>query len=1295
MNRSACSWILRSSFVLAVGVLLSVLQLQAQVDTGSITGTVSDSSGAVVSGAKVTLTNEGTAVSLAVTTGSDGSYTFSPVKIGSYKIDASAQGFKTVTQLHVVVNVSGNVLVNLKLPTGSVSETVEVTTSIPVLQTQDASVGQVMDSRNVNNLPLNGRNFTFLAQLSAGVNSPQADTRGNAATGAFSANGFRPAQNNYMLDGIDNNSDTVDFLNGTNFVVLPPVDAIQEFKVQTTDFSAEFGRSGAAVLNATIKSGTNQFHGNVWEFFRNDKLDAADYFERVQGANGTFRTQKGELRQNQFGFTIGGPVVIPHLFDGRNKIFFFGDYEGLRRRQGTVQTGAVPTLAERNSGFTNLQDVITGQSGTTHDLLCITGSNCDPSDKINCANSSCLQSAPLGTIFDPATTRSVFCGSTDSVSGLPTPVCGSGQIPGQTVIGFVRTPFGTCAPGTTAFALSGCGLNMLPAGRIDANAIKLLQLFPNPTSGSLNSNYTNSPVLRENRQSFDTRLDINFTQKDQVFFRFSLSDDPQFIPSIFGGVADGGGFYQGNQTAIAQQSALVWNHVISPTTVNNARVGLNYLHTTRNIPEANNLTDLPSQFGILGIPQEHENGGLPAFGINGLQTLGGNAFLPSDEVSSTIQLNDDFTKIYGKHTFKMGLEWQHVKFSTLQPPWSRGQFNFDGTYTDVPNVGGGNTGRAQLLLTPQASTVPGGVDYVGGPNNVFASNISLSDNGKNYYGTYFQDDWKVSQKLTVNLGVRWDYFGLVYDHFAKQANFVPSGAPSGGPLYIIPPGPLATQLSGSFQSLLTADGIGLAITKQYGKGLGRSQTSNWAPRFGFAYQATPKFVVRGGAGMFYNGFENRGYSPNLGENYPFQFSFQFQQKNDATPINQFTGCSTATPTGGMTLETGFSCIPLDPLAVNASGLQLRGIQFDYQTPYSIGANFTLQYQLTPSLSVQGGYVGTFGRHLEVFPNSNLPTALLPPNTTLTNGANGTGGLPRSQGGLPFPDFAQGASYAMTAGSSYYHGLQTSVNKKFARGLDFLFAYTYSKVRSDSSDLLNGFASAGGYRAPYIPGMGIHGDYGLANFDIRNVVHFSGSYELPFGKGQKFMGDAHGVANALAGGWALVWASTLQGGQPFQLACPSTTAAGTQCLSFVLAGSHPRTSLQKTPDGNLKMLNAAAFAQPCEVGSTTTPANCVPLPGVLALGGGTPTQIEGPGYHRLDFSLFKNFQLTERTRLEFRSEFFNIFNHPNFNYPGFGGNGVVAVSGSTNFNNSTFGEIGSTRDAPYDSREIQFALKLYF
>jgi len=1300
--RHSSSQVLRNllAIIFAVAVL-GLTVLNAQVDTGSITGTVADASGAVVSGAKVTLTNEGTGAALSTTTSADGVYKFAPVRVGNYKLEVTAQGFQTTTQSSVKVDVGSNVALNFSLKPGSQTETVEVTGAAPVLQTQDASVGQVVSERSVNNLPLNGRNFTFLAQLVQGVNSPQADTRGNAASGAFSANGFRPAQNNYMLDGVDNNSDTVDFLNGTNYVVLPPVDAVQEFKVQTTDFSAEYGRSGAAVLNATIKSGTNQFHGDVWEFFRNDKLDARDFFEHTcdSSTGSCVPGKKGELRQNQYGFTIGGPVVIPHLFDGRNKVFFFGDYEGLKRRQGTALNGSVPTLAERNSGYTNLSDLITGQWGGDANVgACSIAGNA--ANNKACHSDALGRTMPIGTVLDPATTRATTAGVADPVSGIV-----------AVKTGFVRDPFGTCGAATGAFDLTACGLNTLPANRLDANAINLLNLYPNPINGGLSSNYIASPVLKEDRQSFDTRLDINFSQKDQLFYRFSLSDDPEFIPSIFGGVADGGGFFQGNQTALAQQSALDRTHAFSPTSINVARVGLNYLHTTRNIPAANDLSNLPlTKGGILGIPQQHENGGLPAFGINGLQTLGGNAFLPSDEVSSTIQANDDFTKIYGKHTFKMGFEYQHVKFSTLQPPWSRGQFNFDGTYTDIPNVGGGNTGRAQLLLTPIASTVANGINYVGGPNNEFASNISLSDNGKNYYGTYIQDDWKVSQKLTLNLGLRWDFFGLVYDHYAKQANFVPFGAPDNSPLYIIPPSQGAFALSTDqttgvpntgFLNLLAQDGITLAITNQYGKGLGRSQVSNFAPRFGFAYQLTPKFVVRGGGGMFYNGFENRGYSPNLGENYPFQFSFQFQQKNDATPINQFAGCATATPTGGPTLETGFSCIPLNPLAVHANGLQLRGIQFDYHTPYSIGTNLTLQYQLTSSMSVQAAYVGTFGRHLEVFPGSNNPTRLLPPNTTLTGSkllAGQPGGpQPASQGGLPFPDFGQNASYATTQGSSYYHGLQTSIEKKFQNGLNFLFAYTYSKVRSDAYDLLNGFASGGGYRAPWVPGMGIHADYGLANFDIRNVIHFSGGYELPFGKGKQFMGNASGVTNGLVGGWAIVWATTLQGGQPFQLGCPSSTAAGLNCLDIILPGQKARTSLHYTSakDGNPSMLNPAAFAQPCEVGSTGTPTNCIPLPGLLALGGYTPTQIEGPGFHRLDLSLFKNFQLNERVRLEFRSEFFNVLNHPNFNYPGFGGNGVVAVSGSTNFNNTTFGEIGSTRDNPYDSREIQFALKVYF
>jgi hypothetical protein len=1245
MKRIASSGLIRravlgltAAFVL---MLLCVTPLRAQVDAGSILGTVTDASGSAVHGATVTITNEGTNATLSTTTGNDGVYKFTPVRIGSYKLTVNLQGFETIARPHVTVNVGENVVADFSLKPGNVTTTIEVTATAPVLQSQDASVGQVVDERSVNDLPLNGRNFTFLAQLAAGVNTPQADTRGNAASGAFSANGNRPAQNNYLLDGIDNNSDTVDFLNGTNYVVLPPVDAVQEFKVQTSDFSAEFGRSGAAVLNATIKSGTNEFHGDVWEFFRNDKLDAADFFENAHNV------RKGELRQNQFGFTAGGPLYIPKLFNGKNKVFLFGDYQALRRVQGTILTGAVPSAAERSSGYTNFQDLIAAQvsSGTVTDAL--------------------GRTMPVGTILDPATTRALPSGK------------------------FVRDPFGTCVnePAGFTYTVAGCNLNMIPGGRLDQNAIALLNLYPMPTTstvGSLLSNYANSPKLFEHSNSFDTRMDINFNEKNQLFFRFSLVDDPQFIPGIFGGVADGGGFQQGTQTAIAEQSALGYTHTFSPTLINEVRAGLNYLHTSRYSPEANNLTNLPLTVGgIQDIPQEALNGGLPAFGINGLATLGSNAFLPSNEVTSTFQLTDDVTKILGKHTFKMGFEWQHVKFSTLQPPWSRGEFDYNGDYTEIPTIDSGNTGRADFLLTPTASTVPGGVNFVGGSSEVFVSNISLTDNGKNYYGGYVNDDWKISRKLTINLGVRYDFFGLVFEHHHNQANFVPGGPPTGGPLYIIPQGPNANNLSPSFLSLLATDGIGLAITNTYGKGLGNSQNNNFAPRVGFAYQATPKLVVRGGFGIFYNGFENRGFSPNLGENYPFQFNFSFSSPNDTTPIT-FPGCATAGPGNSATFETGFSCTPLSPLLVNASGLALRGIQFNYDTPYTMGANLTVQYQLTPSMSVQVGYVTSLARHLESFPGSNNPTSIAAastPEKTL----------------VPYPDFGFNSSYAATAGMSAYHSLQTKVEKRFSDGLNFLFTYTYAKTMTDAGDLLNG-GSVAGYRASSVPGLGMAFDYGLADFDLRNVFHFSGGYELPFGKGKRFLSSASGATDKLVGGWSINWSTTLQGGQPISLSCPSTTASSLGC-GDLYTGQPLHLGLHTDASGNLSWYgNPGAFTQPCVLGAggvpePNTPAGCVPLTGAGALGG--ITQVPGPGFHRLDFSAFKDIPLSERFRLQFRAEIFNIFNHPNFNAPNFGGNGVVAISNSGKFNSSTFGEIGSTRDAPYDPRQIQFALKLYF
>jgi hypothetical protein len=1258
---NAKSTITRALVFLLFGILalltLGTRPLFAQVDTGTILGTVTDATGAVISGAKVALTSVGTGASLATTTGSDGVYKFSPVKIGTYKLEVTFQGFQTTTTSGVVVDIGANVVQNFTMRPGSVTQSVEVSAAPPLIQSQSAAVGQVVDSQSVNDLPLNGRNFTFLAQISAGVNTPQADTRGNAENGAFSANGLRPAQNNYLLDGIDNNSNAVDFLNGTNFAVLPPVDALQEFKVQTSDFSAEFGRSGAAVLNATMKSGTNNLHGDVWEFFRNDKLDAADFFENAGNI------PKGELRQNQFGATIGGPVVIPKVFDGRNKLFFFGDYEGLRRVQGTILTGSVPTLAERQSGYTNFLDLITGQTGTVTDAL--------------------GRTFPFGTVFDPATTRAVTAGQVDPVTGL------------------VRNPFGTfgtaaCPANTmnfTAGNVTACQLNQIPAGRLDANAVALMNLYPNPTTSALFNNFANSPKLYEHSNKFDIRMDANFNEKNQAFFRFDYVDDPQFIPGLFGGIADGGAFQQGNQTALSQNSALSYTHTFSPSLVNEARIGYSYLHTTRSGPVASE-EGIPAEFGIMDVPQGNLNGGLPAFGIQGLSTLGSNAFLPSNETSETFQLTDDVTKIYGKHTFKMGFEWQRVKFATLQPPWSHGEWDYgtnNGNFADIPNGTPGNTGRIDFLLTPTTSTVPGGINYIGGSSNVYLSNIFLTDDGKNYYGGYVNDDWKVTSKLTLNLGLRYDFFGLVEDWHGNQANFVPAGGPLGGPTYIIPEGPNAHNLSPSFTSLLAQDGIQLAITNKYGKGLGNSQGTNFAPRLGLAYQLNPKLVVRAGWGIFYDGFENRGYGPNIGENYPFQFDFNFFPPNSVTPYT-YTNCPTAGPGGVATFESGFSCTSLNPLTVNAQGLQLRGIQFNYQTPYSMGGNVTLQYALTPTVAVQAAYVITNARHLEVFPGSNEPSVVtnaLTPEVSL----------------VPFPNFGTGASYAATEGNSNYNGLQTQIEKRFSGGLTLLANYTYSKTLTDAHDLLNGGSigyggnSVNGYRAPYVPGMGIHADYGLADFNVPNVFHFSGTYVFPVGKGQKYMSDLTGWKNQVLGGWSTNWILTLQDGQPINLTCPTGTAAGLGCGVIRVPGQPLDLGLHTDTNGKISWFgNPSAFTQPCVLGASGvpipgTPTGCIPLTGNAALG--QNLTVQGPGFHRFDWSVFKNFPITETRYLQFRAEFFNLTNHPNFNAPNFGGNGVVAIPGSGNYTSSTFGEIGSTRDNPYDPRQIQFALKFYF
>ena len=1184
-------------------VLLSPTNLLAQVDAGSIVGAVRDGSGAVLAGSAVTLTSKETGLVQNTQTNSAGQYVFNAVKVGRYSVTAAFKDFEKLEYANITVGVQQHVLADFVLQPGRVKQVTVVTSDAPLLQTQDASVGQVIAAQSINDLPLNGRNFTFLAQLSAGVTQNQQDSRGLGASGSFAANGLRPSQNNYLLDGIDNNSNLSDFLNGTAYAVLPPVDAIQEFNIQTSDYSAEVGRSAGAVLNATIKSGTNELHGNLWEFLRNDALDASNFFENAGNV------PKGEYRQNQFGFTVGGPVK-------KNKTFFFADYQGTRIRQALTSVSTVPTDTERSSGYTNLSELLT-QGGTRTDVL--------------------GRTSPLGQVFDPSTTRAVNCGVPDAVSGLAA-ACGGN--PAGTQSGFARETFAG---------------NILPANRLDPNAIKLLNLYPAANASGLFNNYTSDRILRNDADQFDVRVDQNFSEHDTLFARLSYLLNPQVIPGPFAGIADGGGFSSGNQDSTSWNGVLSETHTFSPTLVNEARIGVNRIVSSRLQPNAA-TPGVPAQFGIGGVPQLPSNGGLPTLNISGLATLGSAGYLPSIESSNVGQFSDILTKNAGKHSIKLGYEFQRLRFSVLQPPASRGDFYFSGNYTEVANTSGGNTGLAQLLLSPAAATVAGGTNFLGGADFVESSNLANTDSQRNYNVLYFQDDYKISSRLTLNLGLRWEYFGPLVERYGAQSNFQPLA--SGGADYLITQSRCNTPLNPDFISAAAQNDVHIACSNQ--PGLQVVQKTNFAPRVGFAYRLNQKLVMRGGYGIFYGGFENSSQY-NWGS-FPFQFHINYNNVVPNQPI-QF-------PNGSYgTLETGLSGINLSPAAVSPIGVSFQGEDFRIKTPYTQGYNFAFQYALSQNQTLQVSFVGNTVRHLPVYVNPNTPSQLVPPSLNSLDYS-------------PFPNFAVYNNYTSFAGNSFYNGLQTNYEHRLSNGLTLLANFVWSRCRTDASDLLN--ATGITYRAPQLTGFGIQGDYGLCDYDIKTVFHASGTYELPVGRGHKFLGNSHHLVNAVLGGWITNYILTLQGGQPGTVPCVITTAAGFGCNALMTPGQSVTAGRHNVD----QWLNPSAFASP-PVTTAVGQSDYSPL-------GGAPTQFYGPGFHRLDFSLFKTFLITERTRLEFRSEFFNLTNTPNFSPPGLATATVSAAPGSLDYTNpSTFGKINSTRDGQNDQREIQFALKLYF
>jgi hypothetical protein len=1206
---------------------LCTAPLRAQIDAGRVTGTVTDQSGAVVNGAKVTLTNNDTGVASTKIT-ADGIYTFPAVLPGTYTVRVESTGFSTHVTENVVVHVQQVATVDAQLTPGKVTEQVVVNTTTPLLQAETAEVGQTISSITVDDMPLNGRQWSSLGLLTTGTTTAPPGYNNEGANGTpsstyYSVNGQALGNNDFRLNGV---GDMLEFYSGAP-AIQPPPDAIAEFKIETGDYSAELGHSLSGVINAVVKSGTNSLHGDLFDYFRNDALDAEDYFTAQQKA------PKAELRQNQFGGTVGGPIYIPHVYDGRNKSFFFFDYQELRSivpNAGGPYFTVVPSNLMQSSNFTNLQDLITYGSGTNTDGL--------------------GRMFPTGTVLDPATTRQVAAGAVDAISGLTN--TSGGPI-------YVRDPFfnGNSVAGITDFTTAGnkANLNLLPANRLDQNALALLKLFPAPTNPNAyyaGNYFKNFDTTSKNRQ-YDIRIDHNFSDKDILSGFYSWSKTDAFTPPFLPGALDGGYYYNGDVTNPHRSVNGSYTHVFSPTLTNEFRLGYGKQDRYIQAPEANTL-GIPAQYGIQGVPQFAGNGGLPTLSIGSLPTLGPSAYTPTIIHAHNLQIIDNVTKTFGKHVLKAGVDINDIEGDILQPPWGRGYLGFDGPYTDVNNENNGTTGIAQFLLTPIASTVPGGVNFLGGPDNVTDSSASYTNDHRWYIAGYVADSIKVTPTLTLDLGVRYDLFTPYEDIHGHQANFVPNNGDGPGGVYYIPQTQCGYPSNPAFEQLLATDGIKTVCSP--GLNTGTYSKTNFAPRIGFAKRVTPKYVLRAGYGITYSPLDSIGYGPNIGLNYPFYFLVGYGAQTSSTPL-RFPDPNTGTLA---TLETGFT--PINPLAINPEGLQLLGRDpYDQATPYTQTYNLANQYEITHNDSVQVSYVGSVSRHLTNLISTNEPTVMIAPGYS-------------TRPFLPFPDFAGNSSAHDTNGAAEYNSARVEYEHRFSSGLTALANYTFARCLTDNNPQ-EGFAAGG--RAIYLPGFGQRADLANCGEGVAHSVHISGTYKLPFGPKMHWQGNA--ATNAVLGGWQINWIYTYQSGNFFGVGCTIGTTSDYGCNSDLVGNPYAGA---KTIT---HWLNASAFANP----TPPSAAQYDPVTGVLLdqtnfsfLGTTRSNAFTGPSFYNIDFSIFKEFHVNEATYFQLRAESFNVLNHPQFDNPG-----------NLNFTNSAnFGQITGVRNG---GRILQLAGKFYF
>jgi hypothetical protein len=1106
-----------------------------QSDTGTISGTVTDSSGAVVPGAQVTVTSKTTDRTVTVTTGNAGDYSVPSLNPGPYTVEVKAPNFKTLSQ-DVILEVSQVIPLNVSLSAGSTAETVQVTSEAPPVDTATSNIGDVIQGRQVTELPLNGRNFTQLATLVPGVtrgpniNGNATGNQGNAETyryntsggAALSVNGLRAQANNFLLDGFDNNESLVNTI-----IFFSSPDAIQEFQVQTNVAPAEFGRAGGAIVNTAIKSGTNQIHGSAYEFLRNSALDADPWTPEANA-------KKLPFKQNQFGGSIGAPII-------KNKLFVFGDYQGLRNSQpASTDYATVPTLLMRNSGFTNFSELL-----------------------------------PNTLIYDPLT---------------DTPYPGN----------IITTPLNPAAVNyLNAYPLPNCN-----------NSI-------NPNCHFLTQNYTVTRQRIETINDFDIRTDYNIGSKDSAFGRYSYGNDNLTTTSRLPDLP--AGFGSGTNPTKPWAAVLEETHLFSSNLVNEARFG--FIHTLfgytppfDNVPLSANLGIVNANVNGSGQPDPELGGGALIGGNNNQLEYTGD-YGPYLVPQSTWQYADNLSWQKGKHSLKFGADVLRRQVNFFRPLAGKGFFNVYGNGT--------TDGNAQK---PDGSNVPitgyEVTDLLVGFTHQYSVGPVLGDSETRNWetGYYAQDDWHISRKLTLNLGIRYDLITWPVEKYNRQANFnINTGAIE-----------IAGQ-NGASRSFIPV------------------ATNNWAPRIGFAYDpiGDGKSKFSGGYGIFY--FVDRGgISNQLAQNPPFSGQTTYTYENGYRVT--FTGQAPL----GSNNPVG-ATIPLPskgPIQVNLNAPANVSISIatlpSNVTPSVQEWNLQYERELGNNMSFSMAYVGDKGTHLTTYYDYNRQYYNAPNNTK------------------NFPLLGSINTQA-TIGNSSYNSLQLRLNRRFAQGLQFGAAYTWSHAIDDSPDAFDAYNINGGSPVDY---RNLGAERGNSNLDARNRFVLNGLYDLPFGRGRQFGNNWNGVTNAALGGWQTNIIFTAQSGTPFDVLC-----GGNPTVRCDLVGN-PYANL-----GPLQYFNPAAFAP--------VPSNSA---GVTERAGTTPRNyLTGPGFNDVDFSVFKDFRMTERVITQFRAEFFNLFNTPQYiqpdaNYTDCNPNSLGACTGN-------FGRITTTRFS--SERQIQFALRVSF